>query len=154
VTKIEDKIKKLNINIPTPPKPVGNYAPYSKYGNLVFISGQLPIFSDGKIINGKIDKDLSIEEGIKASEIAALNALGQLKISCNGDLSKVISCIKISGYVNSSAEFKDHAKVINGASDLISKIFSEKLHSRIAIGCNSLPLNACVEIESIFELKN
>jgi len=153
VTEIEDKIKKLNINIPTPPKPVGNYAPYSKYENLVFISGQLPILPDGKIINGKINKDLSIEEGIKASEIAALNALGQLKISCNGDLNIVKSCIKISGYVNSSAEFKDHAKVINGASDLISKIFSEKLHSRIAIGCNSLPLNACVEIESIFELK-
>jgi len=151
VTKIEDKIKKLNINIPTPPKPVGNYAPYSKYGNLVFISGQLPIFPDGKIISGKIDEDLSIEKGIKASEIAALNALGQLKNACNGDLSKVKSCIKISGYVNSSAEFKDHAKVINGASDLISKIFSEKLHSRIAIGCNSLPLNACVELETIFE---
>jgi len=154
VTKIEDKIKKLNINIPIPPKPVGNYAPYSKYGNLVFISGQLPIFPNGKIINGKIDEDLSIEEGKKASEIAALNALGQLKISCNGDLSKVKSCIKISGYVNSSEKFKDHAKVINGASELVSKIFSEKLHSRIAVGCNSLPLNACVEIESIFELKN
>jgi len=152
MTEIEDKIKKLNINIPTPPKPVGNYATYSKYGNLVFISGQLPIFPDGKIINGKIDEDLSIEVGIKASEIAALNALGQLKNACNGDLSKVKSCIKISGYVNSSAEFKDHAKVVNGASDLISKIFSEKLHSRVAIGCNSLPLNACVEIECIFEL--
>ena len=143
--------KKVNINIPNPPKPVGNYAAFSKYEKLIFISGQLPITTDGKIITGKVMKDVSLEQAQKAAEISVLNALGQLKNACNGDLNKVKSCIRISGYVNCLENFSDHAKVINGASDLIAKIFPVNLHSRIAIGCNSLPLNACVEIESIFE---
>jgi enamine deaminase RidA (YjgF/YER057c/UK114 family) len=136
MNKIEEILKKLNINIPTPPKPVGNYAAFSKYEKLIFISGQLPI---------------ALEQAQYAAEISILNTLGQLKNACNGDLNKVKSCIRISGYVNCIDNFSDHAKIINGASDLIAKIFSENLHSRIAIGCNSLPLNACVEIESIFE---
>ena len=152
MNKIEEILKKLNINIPSPPKPVGNYAAYSKYEKLIFISGQLPITTDGKIITGKVIKEVSLEQAQKAAEIGILNALGQLKIACNDDLSKVKSCIRISGYVNCLDNFSDHAKVINGASDLVAKIFLTNLHSRIAIGCNSLPLNACVEIESIFEI--
>jgi enamine deaminase RidA (YjgF/YER057c/UK114 family) len=97
-------------------------------------------------------KEVSLEQAQKAAEISILNALGQLKIACNSDLNKVKSCIRISGYVNCLDNFSDHPKVINGASDLVAKIFSVNLHSRIAIGCNSLPLNACVEIESIFEI--
>jgi len=151
MNKIEEIIKKININIPSPPKPVGNYAAFSKHEKLIYISGQLPITSDGKIITGKVMKEVSLENAQKAAEIAILNALGQLKDACNGDLNKVKSCIRISGYVNCLDNFADHAKVINGASDLIAKIFSTNLHSRIAIGCNSLPLNSCVEIESIFE---
>jgi enamine deaminase RidA (YjgF/YER057c/UK114 family) len=152
MNKIEEILKKLNINIPTPPKPIGNYAAFSKYEKLIFISGQLPITADGKIITGKVIKEVSLEQAQKAAEISVLNALGQLKNACNGDLNKVKSCIRISGYVNCLDSFLDHPKVINGASDLITKIFSINLHSRIAIGCNSLPLNACVEIESIFEI--
>ena len=152
MTKIEEVLKKININIPNPPKPVGNYAAFSKYEKLIFISGQLPITTDGKIITGKIMKEVSLEEAYKAAQISILNALGQLKNACNGDLNKVKSCVRISGYVNCLDNFLDHAKVINGASDLIAKIFPENLHSRIAIGCNSLPLNSCVEIESIFEI--
>ena len=152
MSKIEEILKKLNIDIPLPPKPVGNYAAFSKYEKLIYISGQLPITGDGKIITGKVIKDISLEQAQKAAEISILNAIGQLKIACNGDLNKVKSCIRISGYVNCLENFSDHAKVINGASDLIAKIFSFNLHSRIAIGCNSLPLNACVEIESIFEI--
>ena len=151
MNKIEEILKKVNINIPNPPKPVGNYAAFSKYEKLIFISGQLPITTDGKIITGKVMKDVSLEQAQKAAEISVLNALGQLKNACNGDLNKVKNCIRISGYVNCLENFSDHAKVINGASDLIAKIFPVNLHSRIAIGCNSLPLNACVEIESIFE---
>jgi enamine deaminase RidA (YjgF/YER057c/UK114 family) len=105
-----------------------------------------------KIITGKVMKEVSLEQAQKAAEISILNALGQLKIACNDDLNKVKSCIRISGYVNCLDNFSNHPKVINGASDLIAKIFSVNLHSRIAIGCNSLPLNACVEIESIFEI--
>ena len=152
MTKIEEVLKKININIPIPPKPVGNYAAFSKYEKLIFISGQLPITTDGKIITGKVMKEISLEEAYKAAQISILNALGQLKNACNGDLNKVKSCVRISGYVNCLDNFLDHAKVINGASDLIAKIFPENLHSRIAIGCNSLPLNSCVEIESIFEI--
>ena len=152
MTKIEEVLKKININIPIPPKPVGNYAAFSQYEKLIFISGQLPITTDGKIITGKIMKEVSLEEAYKAAQISILNALGQLKNACNGDLNKVKSCVRISGYVNCLDNFLDHAKVINGASDLIAKIFPENLHSRIAIGCNSLPLNSCVEIESIFEI--
>jgi enamine deaminase RidA (YjgF/YER057c/UK114 family) len=144
--------RKANIDIPSPPKPVGNYAAFSKYGKLIYISGQLPVRADGKIITGKVIKDVSLEQAQKAAEISILNAIGQLKIACNGDLNKVKSCIRISGYINCLENFSDHAKVINGASDLIAKIFSFNIHSRIAIGCNSLPLNSCVEIESIFEI--
>lgn len=149
---IEEIIKKLNIEIPNPPKPIGNYAAYNISNKLIFISGQLPIYSDGKIITGKVLKEISIEQAQKAAEIAVLNALGHLRIACNNNLNQVKTCIKISGYINCLDDFKDHPKVINGASDLIAKIFSKNLHSRIAIGCNSLPLNACVEIESIFEV--
>jgi enamine deaminase RidA (YjgF/YER057c/UK114 family) len=152
ISKIEEILKKLNIHIPSPPKPVGNYAAFAKYEKLIYISGQLPIGADGKIITGKVIKDVSLKQAQKAAEISILNAIGQLKIACNGDLNKVKSCIRISGYVNCLENFSDHAKVIYGASDLIAKIFSFNLHSRIAIGCNSLPLNACVEIESIFEI--
>jgi enamine deaminase RidA (YjgF/YER057c/UK114 family) len=152
MNKIEEILKKININIPNPPKPIGNYAAFSKSEKLIFISGQLPITVDGKIITGKVMKEVTLEQAQKAAEISILNALGQLKNACNGDLNKVKSCIRISGYVNCLDNFSEHAKVINGASDLIAKIFTENLHSRIAIGCSSLPLNACVEIESIFEI--
>jgi enamine deaminase RidA (YjgF/YER057c/UK114 family) len=152
MSKIEEILKKLNIDMPLPPEPVGNYAAFSKYGKLIYISGQLPVRADGKIITGKVIKDVSLEQAQKAAEISILNAIGQLKIACNGDLNKVKSCIRISGYINCLENFSDHAKVINGASDLIAKIFSFNIHSRIAIGCNSLPLNSCVEIESIFEI--
>ena len=152
MSKIEEVLKKLNINIPIPPKPVGNYAAFSRHEKLIFISGQLPIAADGKLITGKVMKEISLEQAQKASEIAILNALGHLKNACDSDLNKVKSCIRISGYINSLENFTDHPKVINGASDLIAKIFPSNLHSRIAIGCNSLPLNACVEIESVFEI--
>ncbi|MSP06311.1 MAG: RidA family protein [Candidatus Fonsibacter sp.] len=151
MSKIEEILKKINITIPNPPKPVGNYATFSRHEKLIFVSGQLPVTSDGKIITGKVIKEISLKQAQKAAEISILNALGQLKIACNGNLDHVKSCIRISGYVNCLDNFSDHAKVINGASDLITKIFTVNLHSRIAIGCNSLPLNACVEIESIFE---
>ena len=148
----EENLKKLNLKLPKAPEPVGSYDEFKKVGNLIFISGQLPITVDGKIITGKVMKEVTLEQAQKAAEISILNALGQLKNACNGDLNKVKSCIRISGYVNCLDNFSDHAKVINGASDLIAKIFTENLHSRIAIGCSSLPLNACVEIESIFEI--
>ncbi len=152
---IENKLKELNITLDEASKPAGSYVPYVISNNLVFISGQLP-FIDGEItIKGKVDKDVSIDDGIKMAEVCAKVLLSQLKAACNGDLDKVIRVVKLGGFVASSPNFTDHPKVINGASDLIVKIFEEKgKHSRFAVGVASLPLNAPVEIEGIFEIKN
>ena len=150
---IYENLKKLNIEIPNAPSPVGAYVAYKKTGNLLFISGQLPIASDGKMIKGKIGKDLSLEEGQKASQLCIINILAQLKKALNGDLDKTKNCVKITGYVNSTNDFIDQPKVINPASEILSKTFGEKgKHSRAAVSVNSLPLGAAVEIDSIFEI--
>ena len=121
-------------------------------GNLVFISGQLPLNSEGKLIKGKVGKELNLEQGQEAAKLCALNLLAQLK-KISGSLDKVKGCVKITGYVNSIDSFVDQPKIINGASDLISKIFGDKgKHTRAAVSANSLPLGAAVEVEGIFEV--
>ena len=148
----EDNLNKLKINLPKAPDPVGAYVASKIVGNLVFISGQLPLDSGGKLIKGKVGKELNIEQGQEAAKLCALNLLAQLKKIC-GSLDKVKSCIKITGYVNSIDTFVDQPKVINGASDLISQIFGDKgKHTRAAVSVNSLPLGASEEIEGIFEV--
>ena len=150
---IEDNLKKLNIDLPEAPDPVGAYVAFKKMDNLLFISGQLPISSKGEILKGKIGKDLTLEDGQKASRLCVINILSQLKKALNGDLNKVKNCIKITGYVNSTDDFVDQPKVINPASEILSKIFENKgKHSRAAVSVNSLPLGAAVEIDSIFEI--
>jgi len=149
----EENLKKLNIILPSAPNPVGAYVAYKIIGNLVFISGQISIRSDGELIKGKIGLDLTLEQGREAAHVCAINILSQIKSACNNDLNKVKSCIKITGFVNSSDEFIDQPKVINSASELLVGIFDEKgKHSRAAVSVNSLPLGAAVEIESIFEI--
>ena len=150
---ISEKLKKLKIEIPNAPDPVGAYVAFKKVNNLLYISGQLPIDSNGTIIKGKIGKDLMLEDGQKASRLCAINILAQVKKALNGDLDKVLSCVKITGFVNSSDDFKDQPKVINPASELLSNVFGEKgRHTRAAVSTNSLPLGAAVEIDSIFEI--
>ncbi len=150
---IEDKLKELKIQIPEAPAPVGSYVAFKIIGNLLYISGQLPIGPDGEMIKGKIGKDLSLEDGQKASRYCVINILSQVKKSLNGDLAKVKNCIKITGFVNSTEDFKDQPKVINPASEILSSIFSEKgKHTRAAVSTNSLPLGAAVEIDAIFEV--
>ena len=152
MNKILDKLKQLNIVLPNAPDPVGAYVAYKKVGNLLYISGQLPISEDGNIIKGKIGKDLTLEDGQKASKFCVLNILSQLKKICGGDLNKVKSCIKLTGYVNSTDDFKQQPQVINGASELISSVFQNTgNHTRAAVSVNSLPLGAAVEIDGIFE---
>ena len=149
----EENIKKLNIELPTAPNPVGAYVAYKKIGNLVFISGQISLRSNGELIKGKIGSDLTLEQGNEAAQICAINIIAQIKKACDGDLNNVKSCIKITGYVNSNDNFIDQPKVINGASDLLVKIFGENgKHSRAAISVSSLPLGASVEIDAIFEI--
>ena len=149
---IEDKLKKLNINLPKAPDPVGAYVASKIVGNLVFISGQVSFNSNAELIKGKVGKDLNLEQAQEAAKFCALNLLAQLKKIC-GNLDKVKGCVKITGYVNSIDSFVDQPKIINGASDLISKIFGDKgKHTRAAVSGNSLPLGAAVEVEGIFEI--
>ena len=150
---ISDKLKKLNIILPDAPAPVGAYVAFKKVNNLLFISGQLPIDSDGKILKGKIGKDLTLEDGQKASKLCVINILAQVKKALDGDLNKVKNCLKITGFVNSSDSFVDQPKVINPASETLSAIFEDKgKHTRAAVSTNSLPLGAAVEIDAIFEI--
>ena len=149
----EENIKKLNIKLPPAPNPVGAYVAYKKIGNLVFISGQISLRSNGDLIRGKIGSDLTLEQGNEAAQICAINIIAQIKKACDGDLNNVKSCVKITGYVNSNDNFIDQPKVINGASDLLVKIFGENgKHARAAVSVNSLPLGVAVEIEAIFEI--
>ena len=150
---IADNLKKLDIVLPNAPDPVGAYVAYKIINNLLYISGQLPIEPGGEIIKGKIGKNLSLEEGQKASKLCIINILAQAKKAMGGDLNKIKNCIKITGFVNSTDDFSDQPKVINPASETLSAVFGEKgKHARAAISTNSLPLGAAVEIDAIFEV--
>jgi len=151
---IENKLKELNITLPNAANPVGSYVAYKKVNKLLYISGQLPIDVNGKMIKGKIGKDLTLEDGQRASRLCVANILAQTKKALDGDLNKVKNCVKITGYVNSSDNFVDQPKVINPASEALSAVFGEKgKHSRAAISANSLPLGVAVEIDAIFEIE-
>ena len=149
----ENKIKDLNIQLPKAANPVGSYLATKITGKLLFISGQISMNENGELIKGKIGKELNTEEGYNAARRCALSIIAQAKKACDEDLSKIKSCIKITGFVNSSDDFIDQPKVINGASDLIASIFGDRgMHSRAAVSTNSLPLGVSVEVDAIFEL--
>ena len=149
----EDKIKELKINLPKAADPVGSYVASKISGKFLFISGQISMDEKGNLIKGKLGKDLDVDSGYKAAERCALSIVAQAKKACNSDLSKIKSCIKLTGFVNSINEFNDQPKVINGASDTIVKIFGDKgMHARAAVSVNSLPLGVSVEVDAIFEL--
>tara|TARA_A100001011_G_scaffold225042_1_gene233058 strand:+ start:563 stop:1027 length:465 start_codon:yes stop_codon:yes gene_type:complete len=153
MSSLEKKLIELNIQIPEPKDPVGAYIASKIVGNLLYISGQISIDSKGNLINGKLGKDLTVEQGYEAARRCGLAIISQVKKACNNDLSKVNSCIKLTGYVNSTDDFIDQPKVINGASEIISKVFGNKeLHTRAAISSNSLPLGVAVEVDAIFEI--
>ena len=149
---IEEKLASLNITLPSPPKPTGSYVPVVIAGNLAFVSGQIPI-KDGTVIYvGKVPKDITIEGAQKAARLCIINALAHLKteLKCLDKISKIV---RVSGYVNSSADFTEQPKIINSASDLLFEIFGQKgQHTRIAIGVSSLPLNSAVEIDLVAEI--
>ena len=150
---IEDKLKKLNIILPEPKAPVGAYVATKVVGKLLFISGQVSIDKNTKLITGKIGKDLNLDEGYEAAKRCGLSIVAHVKNACGGDLDRIKTCVKLTGYVNSTDDFKDQPKVINGASDIIAKIFNEKgEHTRAAVSVNSLPLGVAVEVDAIFEI--
>ena len=150
----EEKIKELKINLPDAKAPVGNYVAAKVSGKMLFISGQISIDETGQLIKGKVGKDLDIDAGYNAAKRCALSIIAQVKKACDNDLSKVKSCVKLTGFVNSTDEFIDQPKVLNGASDLIASVFGDAgMHTRAAVSTNSLPLGVSVEVDAIFELR-
>ena len=150
----DDKLKELKINLPEAKAPVGNYVATKVSGKMLFVSGQISIDETGQLIKGKVGKDLDIDAGYNAAKRCALSIIAQVKKACDNDLSKVKSCVKLTGFVNSTDEFIDQPKVLNGASDLIASVFGNAgMHTRAAVSTNSLPLGVSVEVDAIFELK-
>ena len=149
----DDKVRELNLELPEAKAPVGSYVATKITGKLLYISGQISMNSKGELIKGKVGKDLTTEEGYEAAKRCALSILSQIKKVCNDDLTKIKSCIKLTGFVNSTDNFTEQPKVINGASDLIKSIFGDSgMHTRAAVSTNSLPLGVSVEVDAIFEL--
>ena len=151
--KFENKIKELKVLLPEAKPPVGSYVATKIVGKLLYISGQISITENGELIKGKIGIDLTTEDGYKAAVRCGLSIVAQAKKACDDDLSKIKSCVKLTGFVNSSEDFIEQPKVINGASDLIASIFGDAgMHTRAAVSTNSLPLGVSVEVDAIFEL--
>ena len=149
----EENIKKFNIMLPNAPDPVGSYVATKVVGNLLYVSGQVSTNEKGEFIKGKVGKELNVEEGYEAAKRCALNIVSQAKKACGNDLSKIKSCAKLTGYVNSTDDFTEQPKIINGASDLITSIFGDSgKHTRAAVSTNSLPLGVAVEVDAVFEL--
>ena len=150
----QENLNKLGLKLPEAKAPVGNYVATKISGKLLFVSGQISIDETGQLIKGKVGKDLDTEAGYNAAKRCALSIIAQVKKACNNDLSKVKSCVKLTGFVNSTDEFIDQPKVLNGASDLIASVFGDAgMHARAAVSTNSLPLGVSVEVDAIFELK-
>ena len=149
----DDKIKELKIILPEAKPPVGNYVATKIVGKMLFVSGQISIDENGQLIKGKVGKELDTEAGYNAAKRCALSIIAQVKKACDNDLSKVRSCVKLTGFVNSTDEFTEQPKIINGASDLIAAVFGDSgMHTRAAVSTNSLPLGVSVEVDAIFEL--
>ncbi len=149
----EEKIKNLDIKLPEAKAPAGNYVATKIVGNLLYISGQISIDENGELIKGKVGLNMDTDDAYQAAKRCGLSIITQAKQACGGDLTKIKSCVKLTGFVNSTDKFTEQPKVINGASDLIAQIFGEAgMHTRAAVSTNSLPLGVAVEIDAIFEL--
>ena len=149
----EEKLKSLGIELPEVPKPLGSYVPFVRTGNLVYLSGMLPL-KEGKLIKtGRVGETVALDDAVACARTATINGLSVLK-SAIGSLDKVKRCVKISGFVASSQDFTEQPKIMNGASELIFEVFGEPgRHARVAVGVNVLPLNSPVEIDFIFEVE-
>jgi enamine deaminase RidA (YjgF/YER057c/UK114 family) len=149
----QKKIEELKINLPEAKDPVGSYVASKIIGKMLYISGQISISENGELIKGKVGRELKTEDAYQAAKRCGLSIVSQVKKACNNDLSKIKSCIKLTGFVNSTEDFIEQPKVINGASDLIVSIFGDAgMHTRAAVSTNSLPLGVSVEVDAIFEL--
>ena len=150
-TSADDNLNRLGITLPDAPAPAANYVPYVVAGNMVYVSGQLPLV-DGKLsVTGHVGKNVSTEEAAGQARLCAINLLAQLKAACGGDLSRVKQVVKLGGFVACKDDFTDQPEVINGASDLMVEVFGDAgRHARFAVGSNTLPRGTCVEVEGTF----
>ncbi len=150
---IAARLRDLGLELPPAPSPVANYVPYLIAGNLLFISGQISKTGDGTLLSGRVGDTLSIEDGIAAAKVCALNVLAQAQAAL-GDLDRVAQVMRLTGFVNAGPDFTDHPKVINGASDLMVAVLGDKgRHTRAAVGVSGLPAGAAVEVDAIFSVK-
>ena len=150
----DENIKNLGLNIPDLPKALANYVPFKIIGKTIYISGQAPVHNGELIYKGKVGSDISIEEGIEAAKLCVINIIAALKTGLEGDWDKLDSFVKLTGFVNCQDNFTDQPKIINGASDMLVKIFGDQgRHARVAVGSNALPLGIAVEIDAIVQLK-
>jgi enamine deaminase RidA (YjgF/YER057c/UK114 family) len=150
--RIDARLAELGIDLPDAPVPAANYVPYVVTGNLIFVAGQLPAWNGDVKYVGKVGADLSTEDGIAAARLCVLNIIAQARAALDGDLDRIVRFVKIGGFVNSSNEFRDHPKVVNGASDLLVDVFGENgRHARFAVGAGSLPLGVGVEVDAVIE---
>lgn len=150
---IQARLADLGITLPDAPAPAANYVPYVKTGNQLFVSGQISANADGMIV-GKLGDDMDIEGGAAAAKACAISLLAQLKAGCDGDIERLVRVVKLVGFVNSTADFTDQPKVINGASDFMVEALGDKgRHARSAVSAASLPFGVAVEIEAIFEIE-
>ncbi len=150
---IDARLKELGIELPKAAAPAANYVPYTISGKLVFIAGQVTIWNGELRFLGRLGETLSVEEGYQAARLCGLNILAQLKAACDGDLDRVVRCVKLGGFVNSTPDFTDQPKVVNGASDLMVEVLGDKgRHARFAVAAPSLPLGVSVEVDAVFEI--
>ena len=150
---IADRLSEIGINLPKPTPAAGTYSPFVISGNLVFISGQVPVGPKGLEFQGKVGDAFNSDEAKAAARLCGINILAQLSAALDGDLDRVTRCVKLGGFVNSVPEFGDHPAVMNGASDLMVEVFGDKgRHARFAVGAPSLPFDVAVEVEAVFEI--
>ncbi|MGY6703832.1 RidA family protein [Roseinatronobacter sp.] len=149
---VETRLSDLGLTLPDAPAPAANYVPFVQSGNLVFVSGQISSGANG-LICGKLGADLDVAQGTEAAKACALALIAQLRVACGGDLSRLKRVVKLTGFVNSTPDFTDQPKVVNGASDLMVAVFGDAgRHARAAVGAPSLPMGVAVEIEGVFEI--
>ncbi len=155
MSEIETRLSNMGITLPTPAAPVANYVAYTISGNQVFVSGQVCFDLEGNLAyQGTIGADLSVEDGVQAARLCAINILAQMKAALDGDLERIAQCLKLGGFVNAVPGFTDHPAVINGASDFMVEALGDRgRHARFAVGAGSLPLNVAVEVDAIFEIR-
>jgi enamine deaminase RidA (YjgF/YER057c/UK114 family) len=151
--RIDDRLKALGIELPTPSSPGANYVQFVRTGNLLFLTGQLAQWNGERRFIGKLGREFGVEEGKQAARLCALNLIAHLRVALDGDLDRVVRCVRISGYVNSLPDFVAQSQVLNGASDLFVEVFGEAgRHTRMAVGVSALPYDVAVEVEGIFEV--